>query len=105
MTTALMPTYARQPIAFVRGEGVWLFDTQGRRYLDTTAGIAVCGLGHAHPAVAEAIADQARTLVHTSNLFQVPLQEQLAEKLCAVSGMARAFLATQAPKPMKARLN
>ncbi len=91
MTTALMPTYARQPIAFVRGEGVWLFDTQGRRYLDTTAGIAVCGLGHAHPAVAEAIADQARTLVHTSNLFQVPLQEQLAEKLCAVSGMARAF--------------
>lgn len=91
MTSALMPTYARQPVAFVRGEGVWLYDTEGRRYLDTTAGIAVCGLGHAHPVVAEAIADQARTLVHTSNLYQVPLQEQLANLLCQVSGMARAF--------------
>lgn len=87
----LMPTYARQPVAFARGEGVWLFDTDGRRYLDTTAGIAVCGLGHAHPGVAKAIAEQASTLVHTSNLYRVPLQEQLAAKLCAVSGMSRAF--------------
>jgi acetylornithine aminotransferase len=86
-----MPTYARQPVEFVRGEGVWLYDTEGRRYLDTTSGIAVCGLGHAHPGVARAIAEQANTLVHTSNLYRVPLQEQLADKLCAVSGMSRAF--------------
>lgn len=91
MTDTLMPTYARQPVAFVRGEGVWLYDTEGRRYLDTTAGIAVCGLGHAHPGVAAALADQAHTLVHTSNLFRVPLQEQLAARLCALSGMKRAF--------------
>lgn len=89
--SALMPTYARQPIAFVRGEGVWLYDTEGRRYLDTTAGIAVCGLGHANPAVAEAIADQARTLVHTSNLFQVPLQEKLGAALREVSDMELCF--------------
>lgn len=89
--SALMPTYARQPIAFVRGEGVWLYDTEGRRYLDTTAGIAVCGLGHANPVVAEAIAEQARTLVHTSNLYQVPLQEQLGEALRDVSGMDLCF--------------
>lgn len=87
----LMPTYARQPVAFVRGEGVWLYDIDGKRYLDTTAGIAVCGLGHAHAGVAKAIAEQASTLVHTSNLFQVPLQQQLADKLCAVSGMNSAF--------------
>ena len=91
MTSMLMPTYARQPVAFSRGEGVWLYDTEGRRYLDTTAGIAVCGLGHANPVVAEAIADQARTLVHTSNLFQVPLQEALGAELTKVSGMDLAF--------------
>jgi len=91
MTSALMPTYARQPVGFSRGEGVWLYDTEGRRYLDTTAGIAVCGLGHAHPAVADAIADQARTLVHTSNLYQVPLQEELGRVLTGVSGMDLCF--------------
>jgi acetylornithine aminotransferase len=91
MSSALMPTYARQPVGFSHGEGVWLYDTEGRRYLDTTAGIAVCGLGHAHPAVAEDLADQARTLVHTSNLFQVPLQEKLGEVLRDVSGMELCF--------------
>lgn len=91
MTSALMPTYARQPVGFSRGEGVWLYDTQGRRYLDTTAGIAVCGLGHAHPAVAAAIAEQARTLVHTSNLYEIPLQEELGAALRAVSGMELCF--------------
>lgn len=91
VTSALMPTYARQPVGFSRGEGVWLYDTEGRRYLDTTAGIAVCGLGHAHPAVAEAIADQARTLVHTSNLYEIPLQEKLGEVLRDISGMELCF--------------
>ncbi|MES2917082.1 MAG: aspartate aminotransferase family protein [Pseudomonadota bacterium] len=91
MTSALMPTYARQPVGFSRGEGVWLYDTEGRRYLDTTSGIAVCGLGHANPVVAAAIADQARTLVHTSNLYHVPLQEELGRRLCDVSGMDLCF--------------
>lgn len=104
MTSALMPTYARQPVAFSHGEGVWLYDTEGRRYLDTTAGIAVCGLGHANPVVAEAIADQARTLVHTSNLFQVPLQEALAAELTKVSGMDLAFFSNSGAEANEAAI-
>ncbi|MBC7160663.1 MAG: aspartate aminotransferase family protein [Immundisolibacter sp.] len=88
---ALMATYARQPVAFARGAGVWLWDTHGERYLDALSGIAVCGLGHAHPEVARAIAEQAATLVHTSNLYQVPLQARLAERLTALAGMQQAF--------------
>jgi acetylornithine aminotransferase len=90
-TSALMPTYARQPVSFVRGEGVWLHDSEGKRYLDAISGIAVCGLGHAHPKVAAAIAEQAATLVHTSNLYQIPLQEALGRLLCDVSGMELCF--------------
>ena len=86
-----MRTYARLPVAFQRGEGVWLFDEQGNRYLDALSGIAVCGLGHAHPAVAAAVAEQAGRLVHTSNLYQVPLQERLAAELCRIAGMDSAF--------------
>ncbi len=94
MTAAhLMQTYAPQPVAFERGEGAWLWDTEGRKYLDALAGIAVNGLGHAHPVLTRAIADQAAKLIHTSNLFRVPEQERLAEKLCAVSGMDNAFFA------------
>lgn len=89
--SALMPTYARQPVAFVRGEGAWLIDEQGKRYLDALAGVAVCGLGHAHPEVAEAIARQATTLVHTSNIFRIPLQEQLGAVLCRQAGMEQVF--------------
>lgn len=88
---ALMETYGRLPVAFTRGTGPWLYDTEGRAYLDALSGIAVCGLGHAHPRVAEAVARQASTLVHTSNLYRVPLQEALAERLCARSGMDRVF--------------
>ena len=86
-----MSSYQRLPVAFVRGEGVWLWDTEGRRYLDAVGGIAVCALGHAHPAVAEAVAEQAAVLVHTSNLYRIPLQERLAERLVALSGMDQAF--------------
>ena len=89
--THLMQTYAPQPVAFARGEGAWLWDTQGRRYLDALAGIAVNGLGHAHPVLTRAIAEQAKRLIHTSNLFEVPEQERLAAKLCALSGMDNAF--------------
>jgi acetylornithine/N-succinyldiaminopimelate aminotransferase len=91
MADYLMATYARLPVQFERGEGVWLWDTEGRQYLDALGGIAVCALGHAHPGVAQAIADQARRLVHTSNLYGITLQEQLAERLCKLSGMERVF--------------
>ncbi|ABM61509.1 aspartate aminotransferase family protein [Halorhodospira halophila] len=88
---ALIPTYNRLPVAFTRGEGAWLYDEQGHAYLDGVAGIAVCGLGHSHPAIARVVAEQAQTLVHTSNLYRVPLQERLAERLCAAAGMGAAF--------------
>lgn len=87
----LMQTYNRLPISFVRGEGAWLWDDHGRKYLDALGGIAVAALGHANIELATALADQARTLVHTSNLYQIPLQEKLAAKLCALSGMSRVF--------------
>jgi len=86
-----MPLFAGLPVAFTHGEGAWLWDTQGRKYLDALAGIAVCGLGHAHPAVTAALCDQAGKLLHTSNWYQIPLQEQLAERLCKLAGMDNAF--------------
>jgi len=89
--TSLISAYARQPIALVRGDGVRLWDEDGREYLDGLGGIAVCALGHAHPAVTAAICDQAETLIHTSNLYRIPYQEQLGEALCEVAGMDKAF--------------
>jgi acetylornithine aminotransferase len=86
-----MPTYKRLPVTFTHGEGSWLFDTTGRRYLDALAGIAVCGLGHAHPAVTRAITAQAARLLHTSNLYTIAAQQGLAERLTAASGMENAF--------------
>ena len=87
----LMTTYNRLPVAFARGSGAYLEDTNGKRYLDALSGIAVCGLGHAHPAVAKALSEQAATLLHTSNLYEVPLQTLLAERICALAGMDRVF--------------
>jgi len=86
-----MQTYAPQPVAFARGEGAWLWDTEGKRYLDGLAGIAVNGLGHAHPVLTKAIAEQAAKLIHTSNLFRVVEQERAAAKVCEVAGMDNAF--------------
>lgn len=91
MSERLMATYNRLPVTFARGEGVWLWDTEGKRYLDALSGIAVCGLGHAHPAVREALCDQANSLVHTSNLYRIAAQEALAETLTALSGMDSVF--------------
>ncbi|MEN8176421.1 MAG: aminotransferase class III-fold pyridoxal phosphate-dependent enzyme, partial [Pseudomonadota bacterium] len=91
MTDALMATYKRLPVTFVRGEGAYLWDSNGRRYLDTVAGVAVCNLGHAHPAVTQALCDQARDLVHVSNLFGIAQQEQLGEVLTRQAGMDRVF--------------
>jgi len=91
MTTHLMNTYNRQPVAFVRGEGAYLWDEAGKRYLDAVAGVAVNGLGHAHPKLVKAVSDQAASLIHSSNLYRVLRQEELADKLCALSGMDKAF--------------
>lgn len=91
VTDHLMKTYARQPIAFTHGEGVWMWSTDGKKYLDGLAGIAVNGLGHNHPKLVKAIAEQAGRLIHTSNLYGVVEQEKLAAKLCELSGMQEAF--------------
>lgn len=91
MTNTVMPTYGRLDIAFTEGSGVWLTDTNGDQYLDALSGIAVCNLGHSHPAISSAIADQASKLIHTSNVYNIPLQEQLADKLTQLSGMEQVF--------------
>ncbi|MFT4021842.1 MAG: aspartate aminotransferase family protein [Acinetobacter sp.] len=87
----VMPTYGRQPISFVRGQGSYLYTADGTAYLDALSGIAVCGLGHAHPDIAQAISEQAQTLIHTSNLFEIPWQTAAAQKLAEVSGMEEIF--------------
>ncbi len=87
----VMNTYGRLPVTFERGEGVWLWDTEGKRYLDALAGVAVCGLGHAHPRFTAALQAQIGKLVHTSNIYGIALQEQLADRLAALSGMDNVF--------------
>lgn len=87
MTSALSNTYSRLPVAFTHGKGVWLWDTKGRRYLDAMAGIGVSCLGHAHPKLVAAISEQAARVIHTSNLYEVPEQEELAQRMIKMSGM------------------
>ncbi|MDX1434147.1 MAG: acetylornithine transaminase [Gammaproteobacteria bacterium] len=91
MSTSVMSTYKRLPVTFTHGEGVYLFDERGERYVDALAGIAVCALGHAHPAVTRAVSEQAARLVHTSNLYGIAAQERLAAELTRLSGMERVF--------------
>jgi acetylornithine aminotransferase len=104
MSEQVMPTYARLPVVFERGEGAWLWDDQGKRYLDAISGVAVCSLGHAHPAVARAIAEQAATLLHTSNIYRIALQERLAAELCALSGLDNAFFCNSGAEANEAAL-
>jgi acetylornithine aminotransferase len=87
----LMNTYARLPVGFTHGEGVWLFDETGKRYLDALAGIAVSTLGHNHPRLVGAIARQAASVLHTSNIYRIPQQEELADRLAGISGMDEVF--------------
>ena len=87
----VMNTYARLPVAFVRGEGVWLWDSEGHRYLDGLSGIAVNTLGHAHPRFTAALCDQIGRLIHCSNVYQIREQELLADKLCSLSNMQEVF--------------
>jgi acetylornithine/N-succinyldiaminopimelate aminotransferase len=90
-TSHVMPTYNRQLVAFSHGKGCYLFDTEGKVYLDALSGIAVSGLGHAHPTLVQAISDQASKLIHTSNIYRVVEQEQLADKLAELSHMDEVF--------------
>ena len=100
----VLQTYRRQPITLVRGQGVRLFDSEGREYIDLLSGIGVASLGHAHPGLAQAIADQAQTLIHTSNLFFHPLQGQAAERLANLSGLPRAFFCNSGAEAVEACL-
>ena len=100
----IMPTYSPQPISFSRGEGSWLYTADNTPYLDALTGIAVCGLGHCHPQVTEAIQQQAATLVHTSNLFQIEWQEKVAEALCTAAGMDSVFFANSGAEANEAAL-
>ena len=90
-TPVLMNTYGPRAATLVKGEGAWLWDDKGKKYLDALSGIAVCGLGHTHPSVVKAITEQANVLTHCSNFFAIPNQEALAEKLCLASGMSKVF--------------
>ncbi|QRK84377.1 aspartate aminotransferase family protein [Pseudomonas granadensis] len=100
----LMHTSARQPVSFSRGQGASLWDTEGVEYLDAIAGVAVTSLGHANPEIAAAIAEQASVLLHTTNMFRIPWQEQLGERLCLLSGMQRAFFCNSGAEANEAAL-
>lgn len=99
-----MPTYQRLPVTFERGEGVWLWDQQNKRYFDALSGLAVCNLGHAHPAIHQAICEQSKKLLHTSNLYGIAYQEKLATQLVNKSGMERAFFCNSGAEANEAAL-
>ncbi|BFM14360.1 aspartate aminotransferase family protein [Maricurvus nonylphenolicus] len=103
-TQALMNTYGERAITLVKGEGMHLWDDQGRRYLDALSGIAVCALGHCHPAFTQAITEQAQTLVHVSNLYNIQPQEKLAEQLCSQSGMEKVFFSNSGAEANEAAI-
>ncbi len=104
MTESVMPTYGRLEVSFREGKGAWLTDAEGKRYLDALSGIAVCNLGHCHPAVTRAIQHQAETLVHTSNMYHIALQEKLADKLVGLSGMQQVFFANSGAEANEAAI-
>jgi acetylornithine/N-succinyldiaminopimelate aminotransferase len=104
MTHALMSTYKRLPVTFARGEGALLWDADGKEYLDALSGIAVCNLGHAHPAVTRCIREQAGRLLHTSNVYGIAAQEQLGELLTGLAGMDRVFFANSGAEANEAAI-
>jgi acetylornithine aminotransferase len=104
MSNHLMNTYAALPVAFERGEGAWLWDDKGKRYLDAISGLGVCALGHAHPEVTRVIADQAGKLLHTANLVRIPWQEKLADSLTEITGMERVFVANSGTETIECAL-
>jgi acetylornithine aminotransferase len=104
MTSHIMPTYQRLPVTFARGQGAWLWDDNNNRYLDALSGIAVCNLGHAHPAVHKAICAQSEKLLHTSNIYGIAVQEQLADKLIENSGMDNVFFSNSGAEANEAAI-
>jgi len=104
MTDVLMHNYAPLPVSFEKGEGAILWDSEGKTYLDALGGIAVCGLGHAHPAVTKAICEQAGKLVHTSNIYSIKKQQQLAEKLTKLSSMDNVFFSNSGAEANEAAI-
>ena len=102
--SAIMNTYGRLPVTFTSGQGCWVTDTDGRRYLDALSGIAVCGLGHSHPAVTAAITEQAGNLIHTSNIYGIARQQELAEALTRVSGMENVFFSNSGAEANEAAI-
>ncbi len=103
--STIMPTYFSQmPLVFTRGRGVWLWDTAGNKYLDSFSGVAVCNLGHAHPAITKAVTEQAKLLLHTSNNFRILNQEKLADKLTQVAGMEQVFFCNSGAEANEAAL-
>ena len=103
-SSALMNNYGTRKLTLTKGEGSWVWDDQGNRYLDAISGIAVCGLGHAHPAVTKAITDQAATLSHCSNLFNIKAQEALAEQLIDISGLSKLFFSNSGAEANEAAI-
>src|SRR5215467_10884703 len=101
VTSHLLPTFARVDLGFERGEGAWLVATNGERYLDFTSGVAVNALGHAHPQIVAAIGEQARKVIHVSNLYRVPEAERLAERLCAASFADLVFFCNSGAEAME----
>jgi acetylornithine aminotransferase len=99
-----MTTYTRLPVTFDRGEGAWLWDSAGKKYLDAVSGIAVCGLGHAHPAVTKALCEQAAKLVHTSNLYGIANQQTLGDRLTQLSGMDKVFFSNSGAEANEAAI-
>jgi acetylornithine aminotransferase len=104
MSSHLMNTYAPLPLAFVRGEGAWLWDESGRRYLDAISGLGVCSLGHAHPELSKVIAEQSARLIHTGNLVRIPWQEKLADKLAAITGLDKVFFGNSGAEAIECAL-
>ena len=100
----LMKTYSPLDVTFERGEGAYLWDSDGEKYLDAVSGIAVCNLGHSHPAVASTISEQAAKLLHTSNLYNIGNQQKLADRLCELSGMDRVFFSNSGAEANEAAI-
>jgi len=104
VSSPLISIYSRLPVAFTHGEGVWLWDAQGRRYLDGLAGIGVSCLGHAHPKLVAAISEQAARVIHTSNIYEVPQQTALAERIAQLSGMEEVAFANSGSEANEAAI-
>jgi len=104
MTSNIMPTYNRKPVSFTKGEGVYLFDKEGKKYLDALCGLAVTSLGHSHPLISSTIEHQAKELIHTSNAFLIDNQEKLAKRLCQLTGMENAFFCNSGAESVEAAI-